>query len=73
MGTVGVAVFANQMDATSLDSAASFSRVLFVKSSVTFLAGVLVYISLQSVKSKDLSIAGIKYEELKFLFKNQRL
>ncbi len=71
MGTIGVAVFASQMNDSGMDNVTSFNRVLLVTSSVTFLAGILVYFRLPKAQSDSMSTSSSG--ELFSLFKNKKL
>jgi len=73
LGTIGAAVFATQMEATNLDNVASFKLVLIVTSSITFFAGVLVYLGLPTVTSKNLAGSAFEMKGLKSVMKNKRL
>lgn len=73
LGTIGAAVFATQMEATNLDNVASFKLVLIVTSSITFFAGVLVYLGLPTVTSKSLAGSAFEMKGLKSVMKNKRL
>ncbi len=68
MGTLGVAVFANQMETT--DNTDSFQMVLLVTSSVTFLAGVVVFFGLPKMEKSLENQSTIDWSQL---LKNKKL